>query len=335
MGAVVGKRRYLVTGGSGFIGDHMMRCLGESPDTEVVNFDMNPPTRSSGDDWHEGDVLDQHALSSLVRDFGPTHVVHLAARVDIEGETLDDYRVNTEGCSNLVAAIRNVASVQRTVFTSTQFVCRPGYEPRHDRDYSPHTLYGESKAMSEEYVRGAELDSEWSIVRPTTVWGPGDLFYREQFYRVLDRGLYMHPGRKPCLRSYGYVGNVTSQIQRLAEAPAEVADGATFYVGDDLVDVIDFVNAFSRQLKGREVRVVPAGFVRGLGLVGDGLAHVGVTFPITSGRYRSMIEDYPVPIRRTIDALGTDPYSLEDGVEATLADLRATGFLSGEPNRGN
>ncbi len=327
MGQVVGKR-YLVTGGSGFIGEHLMQLLRAAPDTEVVNLDSKPPTRSTGADWLRGDVLDPTGLQAAVRDIDPTHIVHLAARVDVTGESLDDYRVNTVGCTNLLEALRTAPSIERTVLVSTQFVCRPGYQPQHDRDYAPHTLYGESKALSEESLREAGLDSEWTIVRPTTVWGPGDLFYREQFYRVLDRGLYMHPGRKPCLRSYGYVGNVVSQIHRLAESSSEIADRGTFYVGDDLVDVIDFVDEFSRQLKGKPARVVPAGFVRGLAFVGDGLGRVGVTFPITSGRYRSMIEDYPVPIRRTMDQLGPDPYSLEDGVTATIDDLRARGFLA-------
>jgi nucleoside-diphosphate-sugar epimerase len=304
-----------------------MRRLREDRGAEVVNFDRHPPTRGPSEDWRHGDVLDASALLELVHDVEPTHVVHLAARVDVLGETVEDYETNTLGCQNLIDAIRSAPTMERAVFVSTQFVCRPGYEPQSDRDYSPHTFYGESKRISEELVREADLDAEWTIVRPTTVWGPGDLFYRKQFYRVLDRGLYMHPGREACFRSYGYVGNVASQIQHLAEAPSSIADRATFYVGDDLIDVIDFVNEFSRQLKGRDVRVVPAGFVRGLGRMGDALGRIGVTFPITSGRYRSMIENYPVPIGRTLKQLGPGPYTLEEGVAATLFDLREMGLL--------
>jgi hypothetical protein len=62
-------------------------------------------------------------------------------------------------------------------------------------------------------------------------------------------------------------------------------------------------------------------------MFGDTLGRLGVTFPITTGRYHSMIEDYPVPIRRTLDQLGPGPYSLGEGVAATLTHLRTIGLL--------
>lgn len=71
------------------------------------------------------------------------------------------------GSTSSVSAVQRVPGVQRLVLTSTQFVGRPGYEPANDRDYAPHTLYGESKVRSEEAIRQADLDVECSIVRPT------------------------------------------------------------------------------------------------------------------------------------------------------------------------
>ncbi len=50
----------------------------------------------------------------------------------------------------------------------------------------------------------------------------------------------------------------------------------------------------------------------------DALKALGLPFPITSGRYRSMTSDYITPMDRTIEALGPAPYSNADGVKAMV-----------------
>lgn len=320
-------RRVLVTGGSGFIGTNLVDRL-LLLDAEVANLDTVAPL----DDrhrphWREGSVLDPDAVEGLFRSFRPHQVVHLAGRVDVEGETLDDYSVNTVGTANVLSAAAKTPSVQRTIVASTQFVCRPGYVPQHDEDFDPHTVYGQSKMEVERITRVSDLATTWTIVRPTTIWGPWDLTYRRQFYRVLDRGLYLHPADKPCLRSYGFVGNLIFELEVILAAPSELVDRKTFYVGDPMINVIDFVDGFSNEITGRPARLVPAGLIRWLGLVGDGLGRIGWRFPISSGRYRSMTEDYYVPLQPTLDLVGPLPYSLHDGVKLTVEWLRGIGFL--------
>lgn len=323
----VNPSRYLITGGSGFIGSHLMSLLNSRPDIVAINFDRAPPASSSEGTWICGDVRDQIKVRSVLKQFHPTHVVHLAARVDIDGKTLEEYRTNTEGSANLLSAIADTTTVRRVLLVSTQYVCEPGYEPVDDEDYSPHTSYGESKVIAEKMLRNSRLGTEWTIVRPTTIWGPGDLSYRSQFYKVLDRGLYMHPARRACIRSFGYVGNAVNQIHKLAEADSAIADRATFYVGDPPVEVIQFANEFSQQLRGRGVKTIPASIIRGLGFLGDALTTLNIPFPITSRRYRSMVEEYTVPIERTIELLGSGPYTLSQGVAQTIRYLEEVGLV--------
>jgi nucleoside-diphosphate-sugar epimerase len=204
------------------------------------------------------------------------------------------------------------------VFTSTQFVHQYHGFPKDDQDYAPHTVYGESKVLMEKMIREANLNVVWTIIRPTNIWGPWHLRYPFEFWRVLSKGLYVHPGRQPVTRSYGYVGNVVSQIISIIESVAEKVRGKVFYVGDPAIDLYDWVNGFSVLQTGKNVRVVPRLIVRTLAIVGDIFAIANVGFPITSSRYKSMTTSNIAPMERTLEAFGTPPYSLDQGIQETV-----------------
>jgi nucleoside-diphosphate-sugar epimerase len=105
----------------------------------------------------------------------------------------------------------------------------------------------------------------------------------------------------------------------MLHVPREVMDGHVFYVGDPPIDLKVWVEAVSRKLVGKPVRYIPTWLIRMIAVGGDALKMVGVPFPITSGRFRSMTSDYITPMDRTIERLGEAPFSLEQGVAETVA----------------
>lgn len=314
-----GNMRLLVTGGSGFIGTNLVQFYLECG-VPLLNLDWNAPLDPQHNvHWRECDLMNGEAFRTAFKDFAPTHVVHLAARTDTEEPVdVDAYRQNHEGTRILLEVIKGQPSVERVIVTSTQFVCEAGYQPKHDQDYKPFTVYGESKRLTEQVTRDAGLTCAWTLIRPTTIWGPWSLRYRDVMFKVMRKGLYFHPGRKTVVRSYGYVGNVVWQIDRMLTVPREVIDNRMFYVGDQPIDLKIWVEAVSQQLVGRPVRYIPTRLVRALALCGDVLRAVRLPFPITSGRYRSMTTDYITPMDRTIEALGDAPYSMEEGIRETI-----------------
>lgn len=317
--------RLLITGGSGFIGTNAIEEFARL-DGAILNYSLHPPLNPEQTSyWRAGDILDPKAMAAVFREFQPDRVLHLAARTDCDENTTveDGYRVNTEGTQNVLDAIRATPSVERTIITSTQFVCAPGRLPKNDTDYFPETVYGQSKVITEKLTRDANLASCWTIIRPTNVWGPWHMRYRREFWRVLERGLYLHPGRQPVIRTYAYVKNVVDQIRKIFEAPRDLVNGKTLYVGDRPINLLDWTDGFSRGLTGHEVRVIPRGLMRALALAGDIPTWLtGKPFLINSSRFRSMITNYDTPMEPTFKLLGENPYPLEDGINETVKWLR-------------
>ncbi len=310
--------RVLVTGGSGFIGTNLIDTLLGSG-IQLANLDINPPKKTQHTPyWLECDILDLNLTMSYFEKFQPTHFVHLAARTDTLSNSLDDYKVNTEGTNNVLCCIKAIPTLQRVLITSSQFVFSPPGLPGDDEDYRPIGAYGMSKVISEKATRSAGLDCVWTITRPTNVWGPWHPRYPREFWLVLKKRLYFHPGGKPAIRSYGYVKNVVYQMMKILEAPAPIVNKRVYYLGDPPVPLIAWVNGFAMSITGRPARIIPKGLLLALAVTGTLLNGLGIRFPIALSRYRSMTEDYFTPMEATIKNFGLPPYSLEDGIKETV-----------------
>jgi nucleoside-diphosphate-sugar epimerase len=319
----VAQRRVLITGASGFIGTHVIERLKVDAAMTLTNIDIAAPHLGSHKRlWKQTNVMDEQSLHETIVNFEPTDVIHMASRTDTNGRTLSDYNVNIAGTRNVLRELRRYPGT-RFILVSSQFVVGPGRTAERDDDYRPHTLYGKSKALAEDAARSGDFGGCWTIVRPTNIWGPWHPRYPAECWRVIRRRLYLHPGRQPVIRSYGYVRNVAEQIASILALPEPAVHGRTLYLGDHPIDVFDWVDAFSRALTERPTRVVPRPVLASLALCGEIAKWLGLAAPLFRSRYRSMTEDYPTPMWPTFQLLGSPPISLEEGVSETVAWLRA------------
>ncbi|MFU8781323.1 MAG: NAD-dependent epimerase/dehydratase family protein, partial [Kiritimatiellia bacterium] len=160
--------RLLITGASGFIGTNAIAFFAGLTD-HILNLDIQAPLDAAQQKyWQKVDILDQEELVAAFTAFAPTHCIHMAARTECDEKTTveEGYGVNTKGTEQVLAAVKACPSLERLIVVSSQFVCGPGPLPASDTDYYPHTVYGQSKVVTEQLTRAAGLDCVWTIVRP-------------------------------------------------------------------------------------------------------------------------------------------------------------------------
>ena len=182
---------YLVIGGTGVIGHYVTRQLVEQGYRPVV-LTVSGNTSFIKDivdrvELVKGDIRDADGLVRVVENYGITHIAHLGAVLESEGE--EDPRkgvqVGVEGMINVLEASR-LHGVRRVVFTSSRSIYgpitgdywHPTYKPV-DEDYpaQPSTIYGIVKLAGEHlglrYQRRYGL--EFITIRFASTVGPGKL----------------------------------------------------------------------------------------------------------------------------------------------------------------
>jgi GlcNAc-P-P-Und epimerase len=320
-------KRVFVTGGSGFIGTNLIDSF-LADNWEVLSFDREPVRDASHNGLLRIGILgDAGALVALLRDFRPTHVVHLAARTDLDGKTLADYDANITGVRNMITAIRAAGTVERAIFASSRYVHRTEVFPAWEDEYSPFTVYGESKIETERIVRTSGLETPWLLIRPTSIWGPWFRVPYRTFFDTVRKGVYVHPRGRRISKSYGYVGNVVHQIRQFLGADAAQVNGRTFYVSDDRnMDVLEFAQIIQRAWGAPPIRQVPLALMKSLALAGDTLKLLGMSNPpLTSFRLNNLLTPMNYDMSATVAVAGPSPFSLAQGVQRTVEWIQQHG----------
>jgi nucleoside-diphosphate-sugar epimerase len=319
--------KILITGGSGFIGTNAIEYFLQKR-YFVLNIDNQSPFKNEHVDyWQNADIMDVEKLKAICHDYQPDAMIHMAARADCDENTTveEGYSANTTGTQNVLEAIKATPSIKRAIIVSSQFVCGADYPPDSDFDYHPVTIYGQSKVITEQLTRAADLSCCWTLVRPTNIWGPWHERYTREFWKIAEKGWYLHPGGKPVMRCYGYVGNLVYQLESILVSDISLVDKQVFYLSDPPSDIYRWASAFCISLNGKPARRIPRVLLSTLGLIGDVISKLTAKpFYITSGRVNSMTSDYLVSgaVEKAHAILGVPPHTLEQGVAETVSWLR-------------
>jgi nucleoside-diphosphate-sugar epimerase len=203
-----------ITGANGFIGGHLVRRF------EAAGWEARPVVRKDFADYRLQRVLD-----------GATVVVHAAGAT--RAPTRAQLFESNVALTRQVAEAANVAGVKRLVLISSQAAAGPAKsrnEPvTEDTHESPFEDYGRSKLAAERVVRGS-MRVPWAIIRPCSVYGPGDRDFLEMF-RLARYGVALHPANRDQWISIIHADDLATGI--LSAATDERAVGKTFFLAND------------------------------------------------------------------------------------------------------
>ncbi|MEU8466931.1 UDP-glucose 4-epimerase GalE [Streptomyces sp. NPDC029006] len=151
---------WLITGGAGYIGAHVVRAMTEAGEGAVVYDDLSTGLAERVPDevpLVRGSTLDGELLARTLAAHGVTGVVHLAAKKQV-GESVDRpleyYRENVEGLRVLLAAV-TAAEIPSFLFSSSAAVYgMPDVDlVTEETPCRPLSPYGETKLAGEWLVR--------------------------------------------------------------------------------------------------------------------------------------------------------------------------------------
>jgi len=225
--------RVLVTGGTGFVGSHLVERLirnGYSVTCLVRDIRNIRWLAGMGVQLAQGDCTQPESLAGAVQ--GVSHVFHCAGLTKAI-HARDYYLVNHLGTKHLLAACaRHNPGIEKFILVSSQAAAGPSPDGRPVGDgNTPHPVsdYGRSKLLAEEEVRDYKDRIPVVILRPTSVYGPRDVDVFELF-RWSSRGLTLEMSGGERRLNLCYVEDLTSALLLSAERRTE--SGSTYFVAE-------------------------------------------------------------------------------------------------------
>lgn len=306
--------KYFVTGGSGFIGSHIVDELIKR-DYEVTVYDNFSTGQRFFTEHHlknpkfkliEGDVLDTKCLDKAM--VGHDFVFHMSAHADVRSGFEDhfiDHEQNLEGTQNVLEAM-NRNNIKRIAFASTSSVYGDAkvHPTPEESPFLPTSLYGASKAACENYISAYTSYYDWTAYIFRFVSWTGERYTHGIVVDLMKR-LKVNPKTIELLsdgspkKSSLYVKDGVSAIFTVLEKATEKIN--IYNIGHKQVLTIDqIVNVILETLKDRPEKKYLGGT---RGWKGD--------------------NNYVLLSAEKLSKLGWSPkYSIEDGLRKTVLFLK-------------
>jgi farnesol dehydrogenase len=307
--------RVLVTGGSGYLGQAIVRALEARGHAPVVFSRTASRAARPGLDCIDGDITDGAAVRRAAA--GCDAICHAAALVALWRPRRADFDdVNVRGLANVIEATRD-GGVAKIVYTSTflVFPAAGGLSPAND--------YHRTKAAAHDLAARAVADGAPIVcVYPGVVYGPGAATDGNFVGRLLRDHL---AGRLPGLIgawrrwSFAFIDDVAAGH---AMAVERASAGESYAFGGENAPQMRLFEIV-QELTGRPLpRRIPTAVATVLAAMDEAQARLrGVAPTITRGTVRILDRDWVLDSARAMRHLDYRITPLETGVEKTLAAL--------------
>lgn len=321
----------LVTGGTGFIGSHLVealcaqgapvRCLIRRSSRKYLS---QPPAEA---ELVYGDLLSGAGLDEALE--GVDTVIHLAG-VTKALAAADYYAGNAKATENLAQGVARRRGI-RLVHVSSLAAIGPsldGVPVNEDAEPHPLTHYGKSKLKAERIVK--ELVADAVIVRPPVVYGPRDTDVF-QFLRSVSKGLVLRIAGGERYFSAIYVKDLVGGLLAAARAPR--AQGRAYFLASAKIISWSDLGTAAAGVVGRHPRVLtaPAAVAYAVGYCAECWSRLTGTPGILSREKvkEALCSHWTCSTERAAQELGFEAGTpLEAGIADTLAWYKEAGWLT-------
>jgi nucleoside-diphosphate-sugar epimerase len=317
----------LVTGGTGFIGSHLVAKLlarGERVRALVRRAGAfeNTPVEVA-----HADLVSGHGLAQALD--GIDKVIHLAG-VTKALSARDYYAGNVEATRNLAQAVVSCGRPIRVTHVSSLAAIGPGIESRAVmEDDNPHPVghYGKSKLQGELVMR--EVVPDAVILRPPVVYGPRDTDVF-QILKSIRKGFVAQIAGPERWFSAIYAGDLVDGILEAAHDPR--ASGRSYFLSHAKPVSWTELGNIAARIMGSRPRVVkvPVSLAYAAGCCADAAAWLTRKPGIVSRDKVSeaICESWVCDTRRAKDEIGFEAATgIEEGLRITLDWYREAGWL--------
>jgi len=246
--------RVLITGHSGFIGQHVVARLTEKHDLFLLNSDLRE---------HAGVRDEVHAAD-------PEVIVHLAARTEVEKSFYEQTvfsEINYVGTVNLIEAASQLSNLKNFVFASTMEVY--GWQPISDliRDGNeseievfdettipnPNAPYSVAKFACEKYLEYASrsYNFPYTIIRQTNAYGrkDNDFFVTEQIItQMLKNPNEINLGYGVPYRNFLYIDDLIDAWEAVIDNPDKCVGQLVCLGPNNAIRISDYVDMIAKKL---------------------------------------------------------------------------------------
>jgi nucleoside-diphosphate-sugar epimerase len=325
--------KVLVTGGTGFVGSHLVdrlvergrkvRCLvRESSDLKYLK---DPRLEFVYGGLDESTNWDE-ALE------GVSTIYHVAG-LTFARRKQDYFKVNHRGTEAVVgAALKRRDRIKKFVQISSLAAIGPGRDGEVvNEETPPHpiTAYGRSKLMGEEAVKAVGDLLPVTIVRPPAVYGPRDYALYELF-KSIARGLSPTIGRYDKRVSLVHAHDLADGIILAGES--EASTGRAYFISSEEVYSVQRLTDLLAKIFERRVRSIalPRSLAYGVAIAAEASAALfGKPPVINRDKVRDLSQvSWGCSIERAKRELGySQRVPLEEGLRGTIDWYRQEGWL--------
>jgi len=321
----------LVTGGTGFLGQHLARTLlanGNHVRLLGRNFQL-APMQSLISDGAQPYVVDLRDRASVIDACaGVDAVYHLGALSAPWGKRADFYEINVGGTKAVLAGCHKYG-VRRLIYVSSPSVVFDGRDQLNLTEAVSYprrfaSVYSLTKKLGEDLVNAAPSSLETVILRPKAMFGPGDQALLPRLINAARQQRLPQIGDGRNLVDLTYVENIVYAL--LLAFDAKSAVGKTYTItNDEHVPLWKIIRDVLRQLDlPTNLRQIPLPVVLAAAAVMEMRASLTGKEPLLT-RYSAAIlartQTYDITAARR--DLGYTPcVSVADGIERTLKALQ-------------